>query len=915
MRHARVVLSAVMAVTCMPGWSQTTTGRLMGTTVDESGAVLQGVNVSIDSPALIGGSQVKTTDGRGEFVFLALPPGDYQVRTERAGFVSQERRKVTVPLGGAAVLSIAMPVGAFSGEIEVRDETPVVDPTQISSGPIFRSGYMQSSAIGSHNRSYLTVINQTAGVVEGPDVSGVSQSKVFGSTIGENAYFIDGMDATNPTTAAALVVLNFDAIGEIQLQTGGFEAEYGRATGGIINLVSKSGGNLFSGTFDARYRDQAFQESGDYFDTGELSTKYQNFAATLGGPILRDKVWFFASYQRINDVFTPIASPTTRDEKGQNYLGKITWQIAPAWRLAGKYTSAPMTIDNWGASRWRMPEATGLKKGTTAILSTELTSVLSDSVLWNTTVGAMNYWSDYYPMNPDLSAIGHYNNTTGLYTFNYGTQADWKTSRNDFTTDLTYFVDGLAGSHELKAGIEYSDLLFTGSECSTGTPNGDPCVENGVGFFFGDIEYGGQAVPWLMAEYHTAGPADYDGTVSTAFVQDAWRPVGDLTLKIGLRYDAVTYDSTGARIADMDMFQPRLGIAWDIGGDAKNVLRGSWGRFMHPNMLALPYWVPDRAQPSYYWYSCSGFLPLQFGIAVGSPDECAAVAAAFGSIHRTDNAGWDPFGWVLGEVYASEPNQTAPGLRATYADELILGFEREVGNRSSIELTFIDKQTRDIVDDTCNGNWPTPSAGAACDYYILANIPELRRDYRGATLTYETRGLAWLTLLASYTYSSSKGSVEYTQNAGNVVDLYPWQFENIYGYLSDHRQHRIKLNGFFNIRGDWTIAFDARWASPFTWTPYENSFDNPDIPNGNHNLEPRGSREANNQHQLDLQLSKGFTTGRVRFVLIGTVLNALSSEQPTAVCEHISGCGAFEMGEATNWQVPRRYEVGVRLEF
>ena len=184
-------------------------------------------------------------------------------------------------------------------------------------------------------------------------------------------------------------------------------------------------------------------------------------------------------------------------------------------------------------------------------------------------------------------------------------------------------------------------------------------------------------------------------------------------------------------------------------------------------------------EPFYYWYSCTTIM------GASSADECAAVAADLGWDYRTDNAGWDPNGWVLSpdEHYASEPNRSDPNLRPTYADELILAFEREVGTRSAIELTYIDKKTRDIVDDTCNGNWPTPSADAACDYFFLANFPELKRDFRGVTVRFETRRLAWLTLLASYTYSTSKGSVGYTQNASTVFDVYPWHYENIYGYL------------------------------------------------------------------------------------------------------------------------------------
>jgi hypothetical protein len=148
-----------------------------------------------------------------------------------------------------------------------------------------------------------------------------------------------------------------------------------------------------------------------------------------------------------------------------------------------------------------------------------------------------------------------------------------------------------------------------------------------------------------------------------------------------------------------------------------------------------------------------------------------------------------------------------------------------------------------------------------------------------------------------------------------VADVYPWHYENRYGYLSDHHRHRIKLNGFLSFKGDWTVGFDGRWSSGFRWTPQADSYDIPEMPWGTYFVEPRGNREANDEHQLDLQLSKGFTVGSVRLAVIGSVFNVFSSEQQVAVCQWISGCGGFEMGEPIEWQIPRRYEVGFRVEF
>jgi hypothetical protein len=284
-----------------------------------------------------------------------------------------------------------------------------------------------------------------------------------------------------------------------------------------------------------------------------------------------------------------------------------------------------------------------------------------------------------------------------------------------------------------------------------------------------------------------------------------------------------------------------------------------------------------------------------------------------------DAEGWDPYGWILtpSGYFLVEPNRVVPDLKATHADEFILAYEREVGNRSSVELTLVDKKTHDIFEDTCNVNWPMPTAESTCDSLVMANLPEARRDYRGIFVKFETRGLDWLTLLASYTYSRSRGSVEYTQNSGIDFDLYPWHYDNRYGYLEDHQAHRLKLNGFFFLGGDWTISFDAYWSSPWTWTPYETSFDNPEMPSGvgSHFVEPRGSREGDSYHQLDLQLAKGFTFSRVRLALIGSVLNVFSSQSVVGVCPRVGGCGGIALGEPYSWQQPRRWELGLRVEF
>ena len=918
-RNAFVVIAVLLAASLE---AQTTTGRLIGTVTDGEAAVLPGVTVTVNSPALIGGHQVRITDERGEFTFIGLAPGEYVVSAALHGFITQERSEVKVNLGGATALTIALPMGTFGGEVEVVAETPVVDPTQVNTEQLFDESYLQNAAIGTLGRDYTSVLTQAAGV------AGSDNPNVFGSTLSENAYYIDGIDTTDPVTATWGTSFNYDAIAEVQFQTSGFEAEYGRATGGLINVVTKSGGNLFSGTLDVRYRDDSMVESGDHYDSSQLNQAFQDIAATLGGPLLRDKVWFFASYEYINSEFTPIGSPTTRDWEGINYLGKVTWQADQAWRVVGKYSDTPTDIANDDADRFHAVEATTFQEQGTGIFTGDISGVLSDSLLLGIRGGTYDSVLNAYPQTGDLEAISHTNGITGMVTGNNPNQQYSQRNRAEVSANLSWFVDNLAGSHEFKGGLEYAGLDFSASNCSTGTPGGVECTGGVAGLTFTDTEYGGDW-PWLMWENVAGGMQEYKGVLSTAYAQDAWRPIPNLTLKFGVRYDDVSYDNNqNTPIADLSMWQPRFGAAWDITGDAKNVARVNYGRFMHPSALTLPWQVRATDEPGYRWYSCSGVLPLAFGIDIASAEECEAFAAAnAGWDYRTDPQNWDPLGWVLspGEHYGSDPNGIDPDVRATYADTLTLAFEREVGNRASIEVAYIDKKTRNVIEDTCDGNLGPdgPSADAECNSYILGNLVagNLGRDYSGFIVRYESRTFDWMTLLTSYTYSKSKGNMENTQGGNADFDFYPWHWENRYGYLSDHRLHRFKLNGYFNIKGDWTIGFDSFWSSAFTWEPQEGPADNPEIPYGFAFLEPRGSEEANSNYQIDLQLTKGFNIGNVRLALIGSVYNALSSEEPTVVCNSVSGCGTHDngdpilAGDATNWQTPRRYELGFRVEF
>ncbi len=903
----RALLTLATAVVVVHGVAaQSTTGRILGTVSDLEGRPLAGAAVTIVSPVLIGGPQTRVVSDDGRFLFVGLHPGPYTVTAGLPGFVSQERQQVKVPLGGAASLSIEMPVSTFESEIEVVAETPVVDPIQTNTDQVFDLKYLRNAAVGSFNRAYQAVLRHA------PGVAGGDNPEVFGSTLSDNAFFIDGQDTTDPVTGTWGTLFNFDSVAEVEFQTSGFEAEFGRAVGGLVNVVTRSGGNRFSGTFDARYRADSFQTSGERYDADQLDSSRLDLSATLGGPLLRDRLWFFAAYEHVETRATPSGSPTTLEYEGANYNLKLSWQASPDWRAVARFSGSPADTANNNASRFVLAEAASFKTQGTDLFAAEVNGLLSEALVWNTVAGAYRASLDVNPMSGDLETASHFNFSTGLLSDNYDNQQYSQRDRDEVATDLTWFVT-FAGSHEFKLGAQYSATDFASASCATGTTGG-ACAPGSVGYAYQDI---GAGLPFILIESATAGVQDFSGRLATAYIQDAWRAVSNLTLKLGLRYDSVTYDNNvGTRVAAMERLQPRLGVAWDISGDAKNVARASWGRFMSPSALTLPNILRARNQPTASWSSCTTIVAPAFGIS--SREECAEIAAFLGWDFRTDDPeGLEPWGWLLPPqaVTGLGGTQVQTDLESAYADTFTLSYEREVGRRASVELSVVDKKTRSLFEDTCNGNLPEPSEGASCDFYVLGNLPGLKRDYRAAILKYETRTFDFLTLLASYTYSKSKGNLGFSQGANYDFDYYPYHWVNRYGYLGDHRRHRFKLNGFISIKGDWVVAFDGFWSSAFRWQPQADRGDDFTIPGGFVFLEPRGSREAFEAYNLDLQLSKGFTVGGVRLLVIGSVLNAFSTEYGTQVCSDIGGCGDFAMGEAIDWALPRRYELGFRVEF
>jgi hypothetical protein len=536
------------ALASSPILSQTS-GELRGVLSDDTSRPLAGALVTVTSPALLRGQNNAISDRVGRFAFHGLPPGDYSVVADLEGFASQKVENVAIRLKRTAELHIQLSPSKFEDEIGVVSRTPMIDPTQVSQGQVFDLEYLETAPIGISARDYLGVIKQSPGVVDSVLCDDTVDPNIFGSIDNENIYFLDGASITLPGNMTWGQIVNFDAIEQISLETAGYEAEYGATTGGIVSLVTKSGGEEFSGSLDIRYGSSDWSENGEHFDRDEEPTRRETVSFTLGGPLEAQKAWFFLAAQAVDSELTPDKSQSTWDFEGHNLLGKLTWQMSPSWSLVGQYTYDPATIHNVNAGPFVEPEATDSWEQGGFLARVQVEGVLTRRQMWSIKASAYEPELGTRPESDDWDTIGHFEFApSGIRSANATWLYDVDRRRDAIHTD--WLLMGGA-THTIKAGLEYAEesqrdeqYLVTGYEYRDA---------------HGDL-YGLLHVP-------PEGPYTTTGKRVGAFAQDSWRILPRLNLYAGLRWDrTIQENNVGRQVSDLEKVQPRLGLTWQITG-------------------------------------------------------------------------------------------------------------------------------------------------------------------------------------------------------------------------------------------------------------------------------------------------------------------------------------------------------------
>jgi hypothetical protein len=625
------------------------TGTLSGAVRDQQGLVLPGVTVTASSPALQG-VRVATTDANGLYTMPALPPGTYAVQFELQGMRTVTRRETLVPLGGVAAVDATMGIGGVEEVVQVRARIPSVLLTPTGQTNVTASD-IDTLPVG---RTPARIAELAPGLTDNTPNPG--QVTISGALAYDNVFMIDGVDVNENIFGTANNVFIEDAIDEVQVLTSGIGAEYGRFSGGVVNLVTKSGGNTFSGSGRLNLSNPAWSDESPLEKsrgTEHVSKLSKFFEATLGGPVMRDRLWFFAATRRersdVQNALAQVGTPVVTNIENDRYEIKLTGTPAPSHTLQGSY------IDNKTAENNRASLNIGLSLDSNVLIDRQNPNSLFVTS-YNGVAGSRTFINAQYSQkrfglrnnggtstalaDSPFRSRGALGVPGGLhYHAPYLSALDPEDRNNrQLAGSVAYFLTSRdAGSHNLKVGGEHftSTLVGGNSQSATGyvflsdyrtTATGAPALDAQGRVTPRFVPGLSQVQNWMS----TPG-ARIDIKTVSLYGQDNWAVSNRLSVDLGFRFESVTSEATGDIVgADTTTIVPRLGLSFDPTGDGKSVVQATYGHYSGRYGEAQFVRNTDVGTPSRVTYTYTGPEGEGFDFAPGM-DLANYAAVASGS--------------------------------------------------------------------------------------------------------------------------------------------------------------------------------------------------------------------------------------------------------------------------------------------
>jgi outer membrane receptor protein involved in Fe transport len=838
-------------------------GSIEGVVKDSSGAVLPGVTVTAKSPTLVG-VQTTVSDTSGIYRFPALAPGTYQISAELQGFGPAVVENVGLELGQVLKVDLTMAPAGVTESVAVSAESPLIDVKQNAAASSIREETIERVP---KLRNFTDLIAlQAPGANDEAKGGGL---QIDGSSGSENRYVIDGMDTTSLRSGLSQKQLLVDFVQEVQVKSSGYNAEYRASTGGVISAITKSGSNAFHGSVGMYYTNNNLR--GDPRPSlrlnptdqtkAELITVPDDDASTteptfdLGGPIVKDRYWFWAGYipqvdrsERTVTFLTGNRTQTfTRPLEDHNINYNVTGQLTRDLRakFAGSHRlqySAPgfPSIEPDGTSRDNPALFQGERQYTDSFedsYSAVFDWVAKPNLYLNFTTGYLGYgqrgkgpvadrlrhefngsnfqFPDIPPSLQQSSGYADEISSSIIVKDDYG--------RLTFNTDATYYATGW-GQHTLKGGIQYERLS---NNVNRGSQH--PRIVLNWGASRGTLD--GRSVRGTYGYYTvtrgtvTLGDINYDNL--GLFLQDAWTVNNRLTLNLGIRSErehvpSYKEENPGIDFNFLDKLAPRVGFAYDLNGNSKWKLYGSWGVFYDLMKLSLSriLFGADRWVDYFYTLDSYDWPSIQCGYPPVSGAGCPGTF-----IEQAD---------FRHEANDVDNSLIDPGIKPMKTQEFTLGFDHELNRTTSIGVRYAHKWLNRAIEAfgvlepgvgeiyriaNPGFGWDTaPLTGPNC--LNCPNQPPAERTYDGFEVRLRKRFSDNWEMLTSYTISRLHGNYSGLANSDEngrtdpnssrgfdqLTESFDAQGRPVFGPIQTDRTHVFKAQGSYLFRFGTTVG-------------------------------------------------------------------------------------------------------------
>jgi hypothetical protein len=728
---------AVSLLTAITSAAQDQSGGIQGVVRDSSKAVLPGVTIAATSPSMPG---VATTvsDAQGVYRFPALRPGVYEVTATLAGFTAVSVPDVVVRLGTEFRIDITLEVAQLAETVTVTAEPPVIDVRQNAAISTLTDDALE--LLPARGRNFTDMLANVAGVqtLDNGDIG------IDGASGLENHYIVDGLKTTGILTGQSAQPVRMDFVEEIQVKSSGYTAEHGASMGGVVNIITKSGGDQFHGLFGTYFEDPNFSWNGDhrpstrfspidnrtpetFIDLSSNNTKSPDYEwlGDFGGPIMRQRHWFYLSNstsylpdeRTVIFARTPEAGPQTFSSydtivrTGFTLTSSVTSKIRT--RVTGQFERQRSrrdlpSLEPDGITSLENPATNFDLRATENIPSDLVTAnvdyVASTRLFVNSKVGygmtdRYNLEGTYLPelrhtfsrSNIGLAGVPASLQFPSGYTStplsNTGRLRE-KLTRMAWDFNATYYGNW-KGQHALKAGFNAEwihDDVFNGDTA--------PDLRLFWNTSFNTADNRALRGPFGYYEVRQNGTTgEVTGNTLGLFVQDTWQPTTRLTINAGVRTERELIPSYIPENADLefgfgDKIAPRVGFAWDILGDARWKAYGSYGSFFDIMKLRIArYHFGGEIQKIFYYSLDTADWPNVTCRSAGPPEESGCPGTYFGS---RDN-----------RVPVNAPGESRldPDVKPSSTREFVLGLDHELNQRTSLGVRWAHKPLARLVED------------------------------------------------------------------------------------------------------------------------------------------------------------------------------------------------------------------------